>query len=76
MNVCVPLKCAKKVATTEYSRQSNPTTMEESKRIAHEGGEVARDARKTIEKRLGRTVISSEKASDYLRPIENTESES
>lgn len=63
-------------ATTEYSRQSNPTTMEESKRIAREGGEVARDARKTIEKRLGRTVISSEKASDYLRPIEDTESES
>ena len=63
------------MATTEYSRQSNPTTMEESKRIAREGGEVARDARKTIEKRLGRTVISSEKASDYLRPIGNTESE-
>ena len=50
--------------------------MEESKLIAREGGEVARDARKTIEKRLGRTVISSEKASDYLCPIENTESES
>ena len=50
--------------------------MEESKRIAREGGEVARDARKTIEKRLGRIVISSEKASDYLRPIEDTETES
>ena len=74
-NVELALNTLAEVATTEYSRQSNPTTMEESKRIAREGGEVARDARKTIEKRLGRTVISSEKASDYLRPIENTESE-
>ncbi len=74
-NVELALNTLAEVATTEYSRQSNPTTMEESKRIAREGGEVARDARKTIEKRLGRTVISSEKASDYLHPIENTESE-
>ena len=75
-NVELALNTLAEVATTEYSRQSNPTTMEENKRIAREGGEVARDARKTIEKRLGRTVISSEKASDYLRPIEDTESES
>lgn len=75
-NVELALNTLAEVATTEYSRQSNPTTMEESKRIAREDGEVARDARKTIEKRLGRTVISSEKASDYLRPIEDTESES
>ena len=74
-NIELALNTLAEVATTEYSRQSNPTTMEESKRIAREGGEVARDARKTIEKRLGRTVISSEKASDYLRPIENTKSE-
>ena len=75
-NVELALNTLAEVATTEYSRQSNPQTMEESKRIAREGGEVARDARKTIEKRLGRTVISSEKASDYLRPIENTDPES
>ena len=75
-NVELALNTLAEVATTEYSRQSNPTTMEENKRIAREGGEVARDARKTIEKRLGRTVISSEKASDYIRPIEDTETES
>ena len=74
-NVELALNTLAEVATTEYSRQSNPTTMEESKRIAREGGEVARDARKTIEKRLGRTVISSEKASDYIRPIQNSDPE-
>jgi hypothetical protein len=72
-NVELALNTLAEVATTEYSRQSNPTSMEESKRIAREGGEVARDARKTIEKRLGRTIISSEKASDYIRPITDTE---
>lgn len=71
-NVELALNTLAEVATTEYSRQSNPTTMEESKRIAREGGEVAREARMTIEKRLGRTVISSEKASDYLRPIQDS----
>ena len=58
------------MATTEYSRQSNPHTMEESKRIAKEGGNVARDARNTMERRLGRSVVSKEKASDYLLPAD------
>ena len=58
------------VATTEYSRQSNPQSMAESQRIAKEGGEVAREARETMERRLGRSVVSSERASDYIRPIE------
>ena len=71
-NVELALNTLAEVANTEYSRQSNPTTMEESKRIAREGGEVAREARMTIEKRLGRSVISSEKDSDYLRPIQDS----
>lgn len=54
------------VTTTEYSRQSNPQTMEENKRVAREGGSVAREARETIEKRLGRSVVSKDRASDYI----------
>ena len=38
---------------------------------AKEGGEVARSARADIESRLGHSVISSERASDYLRPIDD-----
>ena len=59
------------VATIEYSRQSNPQTMAESQRIAQEGGNVARDARQTMERRLGRSVVSSERASDYIKPIDS-----
>ena len=69
-NVELALNTLAEVATTEYSRQSNPQSMAESQRIAEEGGEVAREARETMERRLGRSVVSSERASDYIRPIE------
>lgn len=69
-NVELALNTLAEVAATEYSRQSNPQSMAESQRIAKEGGEVAREARETMERRLGRSVVSSERASDYIRPIE------
>lgn len=69
-NVELALNTLAEVATTEYSRQSNPQTMAESRQIAQEGGSVAHDARETMERRLGRSVVSPEKASDYIKPIE------
>ena len=69
-NVELALNTLAEVAATEYSRQSNPQSMAESRRIAKEGGEVAREARETMERRLGRSVVSFERASDYIRPIE------
>ena len=71
-NIELALNTLAEVATTEYSRQSNPQTMAESQRIAQEGGDVARDARRTMEKRLGRSVVSPKKASDYLAATEET----
>jgi len=65
-NIELALNTLAEVATTEYSRQSNPQTMEENKRVAQEGGSVAREARETMEKRLGRSVVSKERASDYI----------
>ena len=65
-NIELALNTLAEVATTEYSRQSNPQTMEENKRVAREGGSVAREARETMEKRLGRSVVSKERASDYI----------
>ena len=67
-NIELALNTLAEVATTEYSRQSNPQTMEESKRVAQEGGSVAREARATMEKRLGRSVVTKERASDYILP--------
>ena len=67
-NIELALNTLAEVATTEYSRQTNPATMEDSKRVAREGGSVAREARETMEKRLGRSVVSKERASDYIIP--------
>lgn len=70
-NVELALNTLAEVATTEYSRQSNPQTMAENKRIAKEGGNVAREARQTMERRLGHSVVSPERASDYIKGIES-----
>jgi len=70
-NIELALNTLAEVATTEYSKQSNPQTMAESQRIAQEGGNVARDARQTMERRLGRSVVSPERASDYIKPVDS-----
>jgi len=72
-NIELALNTLAEVATTEYSRQSNPKTMKESQRIAKEGGEVANEARKTMERRLGHSVVSSQRASDYISSAEDAE---
>ncbi len=72
-NVELALNTLAEVTTTELSRQRNPKGMAQSRRTAHEGGEVARNARADIESRLGRSVISSERASDYIKPIEQAD---
>lgn len=74
-NIELALNTLAEVATTEYSRQSNPQTMAESSRIAKEGGEVAKEARETMERRLGRSLVSPERASDYIKRIEASDDE-
>ncbi|MBR1786857.1 MAG: hypothetical protein IJ756_06865 [Paludibacteraceae bacterium] len=60
-------------ATTEISRNQNPQTIEQNKRVAQSGGKAAKAARSEVEKQIGHSIISSLKASDYIRPIEDTE---
>ena len=69
-NVELALNTLAEVTATEISRQRNPKGMAQSRQTAKEGGEVARNARADIESRLGHSVISSERASDYIHPIE------
>ena len=51
------------VPTNELSQQEQPTGFEANKRIAQAGGSVAGNARRDLEKRLGRPVITSQNAS-------------
>jgi len=70
-NIELALNTLAEVATTELSRQRNPKGMAESQQAAQAGGRVAKNAREDLERQLGRSVISSERASDYLRPVED-----
>ena len=70
-NIELALNTLAEVTATEISRQRNPQGMAQSRQTAKEGGEVARNARADIESRLGHSVISSQRASDYIRPIED-----
>lgn len=71
-NVELALNTLAEVTATEISRQRNPKGMAQSSQTAREGGEVARNARADIESRIGRSVISSKRALDYIHLIEDT----
>ena len=63
-------------STTEISKRRNPKTMKQNMQIAREGGNVAKAARLQLETTIGESVVTSVKASDYIRPIEEyTENE-
>ena len=54
-------------SATELSKQHDPQGVEEQKKVAKEGGGVAKVARKQLEAQLGRSIISPTKAKDYLK---------
>ena len=72
-NVELALNTLAEVTATEISRQRNPKGMAQTSQTAREGGEVARNARADIESRIGRSIISSKRALDYIHPIEDTQ---
>lgn len=69
-NVELVLNMLAEVSTTEFSKEHNPETFEESKTIARKGGEVAKSARQNIEKQLGHKVVTPKNAKD-IKEIEN-----
>ncbi|MBO6219056.1 MAG: Bro-N domain-containing protein [Treponema sp.] len=62
-NIELILNMLAEASATELSQNENPTTLGESAKIAISGAEVARDARKSLEKRGG-TAISSKNAKE------------
>jgi len=57
--------------TTEISKEQNPQSFAENQSVAREGGEVAGNARRDIEERTGRPVITAKNASDFSNLIED-----
>ena len=67
-NLEIALNTLAEASATELSKQRNPKGFSQQKSVAKDGGSVAKAARTQLESQLGRTIISSEKASDYILP--------
>jgi hypothetical protein len=69
-NIELALNILAEASTTEISKAQNPKGYKQSAAVARKGGKIAGDARKKLESQIGRSVISREKASDYLPPAD------
>jgi len=57
-NLELVLNMLAETTTTELSKKQKPNTFKENKKVAKKGGDVAGNARKDIEKKLGESVLS------------------
>lgn len=65
-NIELALNTLAEASTTEISKQKNPETLGQHIDVAKSGGNVAKVARTELETKLGRSIISSAKTSDYI----------
>ena len=69
-NIELALNILAEASTTEISKAQNPKGYKQTAQVARKGGEIAGDARAKLEAQVGHSVISKEKASDYLPPAD------
>ncbi len=62
-------------ATKDIANATNPTGLEENKKVAREGGSIAGDARKSIEAKTGKPVITPKNAIDFGKLMDNVTEE-
>ena len=60
----IVLNMLAETATKEISKQTQPGTFEENKKVAKRGGSIAGNARKELEEELGQSVLTSKNASE------------
>lgn len=65
-NIELVLNMLAEVTTTALSKQQQPETFEDNRRVAREGGATAKEARSAVERRLGGSVVSPLNASETL----------
>ncbi|MDR1819069.1 MAG: hypothetical protein LBR15_02330 [Methanobrevibacter sp.] len=61
-NIELVLNMLAEASTTEISKGVNPQRFEEGKGVAKKGGDIAGNARKSLEKEVGRKVITRNNA--------------
>ena len=74
-NMELVLNMLAEVSATEISKTQNPKGLEQHKKVARAGGDVARKARKELETKTGKKVISSLNAKNLHEQIEEKKDE-
>ncbi len=72
-NIELALNTLAEASATELSKEKSPKGYMANANIARQGGDVAKAAREKLELQLGKSVISSEKASDHILPPNDVE---
>lgn len=70
-NMELVLNMLAEVSATEISQSQNPKGLEQHKKVAKAGGNVAKKARKELEKKTGKKVITSLNAKKLHKQVEN-----
>lgn len=63
-NMELVLNMLAEATTTEISKQEQPDTFEQNQEIAKQGGEIAGTARRQIERKTGKSVVTAKNAND------------
>ena len=71
----IVLNMLAEATTTELTKTKNPQGLEENKKVAKDGGSIAGNARKEIEKETGHPVITSKNAIDFAKLIDDVSNE-
>lgn len=69
-NIELALNTLAEASATEISKSRNPKGFKQSVEVARKGGEIAGDARKKLERQIGHSVVTKDRASDYLPPAD------
>ncbi len=71
----IVLNMLAEATTTELTKTKNPQGLDENKKVAKDGGSIAGNARKEIEKETGKPVITSKNAIDFAKLIDDVSNE-
>ena len=72
-NLEIALNILAEASAAELSKQRDPKGYSEQTKTAKDGGSVAKAARNQLESKLGRSIITPSKASDFTLPNKTEE---
>jgi hypothetical protein len=70
-NLELVLNMLAEATTAEISKEKQPETFEENRKIAQQGGTIAGDTRKAIEEKSGKKIITAQNAKALKPSVTN-----